>query len=74
MLNLFHMVGIQRREPNVGDFMKQTFNSGLLSDADELISFKLGMTIDTAKLCGLRPVWIAFILAQGDRVCAVLLL
>ena len=50
---LSSMIYIQERELYFGDCIKAMCKTGWRSDASALFSFKLGMVIDTAKLCTL---------------------
>ena len=63
-----HMIHIQGRELNFGDFKDNIFKIALCLDASELICFKLGMMIDMTKLPILIPVWSTLTLTQGHRV------
>ena len=50
MLNWFHTFDSQGRGLNLCDFINCTFNIGLFWDICELISFKLGVVLNTTKL------------------------
>ena len=54
-LILSHPIRIHRRETNLGDFIKND-SAGLHSDIYGLISFKLGIMIETTQFYGLISV------------------
>ena len=55
------------REFNLGDFVKYTQNIGMCWNANDPISFKLGMMIDTTKGYILILVWVTLMFTQGLR-------
>ena len=62
------MISIQWRYPYLNDFIKETLNFGLQLDSPELISFKLCIMINTAKLYSLIPVDMTLTFIQLDKV------
>ena len=58
---------IQEREPYLCDFIKKNpnLNIDLCSEVDRLVSFKLGMIIETAVLYILVTVWMTLTFIQG---------
>ena len=56
MLNLLHMIKIQKRKLCLGDFVKYTCNIGFRTDAHEQIFFKLGVVLDMTIFYSFIPV------------------
>ena len=65
ILILFRPLCMQGREPYSCQFIKKIFNIGLYSDIYGPISVKLGMMIETAKLCILMSVLMMLTFIQG---------
>ena len=58
MQDTFHAIKIEGRELDLGDFIKCTFNVGLLQKFHEPIYLKLGMALDRTKVyCRLQFEW-----------------
>ena len=55
MLNLFHTINIQGRELYLGEFIKNTFNTGFCLNACELISYTFVMLIGMTLLFTVAP-------------------
>ena len=68
MLTSFCIINIQRRKLCLGDFIRYTFNIGLLSNTYETIAFKLAVMLDTTKLSSFIWVWKILTFIQGHWV------
>ena len=74
MLDLFHMIIIQGREPYFRNFIKYTFSIALLSHTCNCkLIFKkgensLGLMVDMTKPNSVIPVWKTFTEAEGHKV------
>ena len=73
MLNSTDTINVQRREFCLGAFCfyfctQLSLYIALCSDTYELISFELGVMIDTLKPHCLVPVWMTLTFTQGHRI------
>ena len=51
----------KRKRSYLGGFVRNTFKTGLLSDAFKSVSFRFGLMLDSAILYSFIPVWITLI-------------
>ena len=66
ILILSHPFSVQMRESYFLEFVNRTLDIVLYSDVYWQISVKLGMTIETTKLCILISVWMTLTFAQNS--------